>query len=104
LPQAQIHLPLLTDSTVFNFSITVYAAAGGFGTALYTLGGSPGNCSVSNITGNYVTGIAMTANNKVAMTVNVNSIGTYMIIGTAINGVTFNASDTFKNPGIQNIF
>ena len=91
-------------STVFNFSITVYAAAGGFGTALYTLGGSPGNCSVSNITGNYVTGIAMTANNKVAMTVNVNSIGTYMITGTAINGVTFNASDTFKNPGIQNIF
>lgn len=91
-------------STVYNFTITVFSAGGGLGTALYTLGGSPGNCSVSNINGNYVTGIPMGANNMVSMTVNVNSVGTYIITGTAVNGVTFNASDTFKNPGIQNIF
>ena len=91
-------------STVYNFSISVFDTGGGFGTALYTLGGSPGNCSVSNITGNYITGIAMVANNKVSMTVNVNAAGTYILTGTSINGVTFNASDTFKNPGIQNIF
>jgi hypothetical protein len=90
--------------SVCSFSITVFGANGGFGTALYTLGGSPGNCSVSNITGNYVTGLAMTANNKVEMTVYVNAIGTYIITGTALNGVTFSASDTFKNPGVQNIF
>jgi hypothetical protein len=90
--------------SVCSFSITVFDANGGFGTALYTLGGSPGNCSVSNITGNYVTGLAMIANNKVEMTVNVNTIGTYIINGTVINGVSFSASDTFKNPGVQNIF
>jgi len=91
-------------SSVCTFPVTVFGASGGFGTALYTLGGSPGNCSVSSITGNYVTGLAMTANNKVEMTVNVNTAGTYSINGTTVNGVSFNANGTFANPGIQNIF
>jgi hypothetical protein len=91
-------------SSVCSFSITVFDANGGFGTALYTLGGSPGNCSVSSITGNYVTGLAMTANNKVEMTVNVSTVGTYIIRGTTINGVRFDTSGTFNNPGVQNIF
>ena len=90
--------------SVCSFSITVFGAGGGFGTALYTLGGSPGNCSVSSITGNYVTGLAMTANNKVEMTVNVNTAGTYIISGPTVNGVHFDTSGTFINPGIQNIF
>ena len=46
----------------------------------------------------------MTANNKVEMTVNVNTAGTYSINGTTVNGVSFNANGTFANPGIQNIF
>ena len=87
-----------------SFKITVYTGGSGFGTALYTLGGSPGNCSVSSITGNYIVGQATTAANKVEMTVNVSAIGTYIITGTAINGVTFSASGVFTNPGIQNIF
>ena len=91
-------------TSVCSFSITVFGANGGFGTALYTLGGSPGNCSVSNITGNYVTGLAMTGNNKVEMTVNVNTAGTYIINTAMVNGITFNASDSFRNPGVQNIF
>jgi hypothetical protein len=90
--------------TVCRFSITVFGAGGGFGTALYTLGGSPGNCSVSSITGNYVTDLAMTPSNKVEMTVNVTTAGTYNIATTSINGVTFSANGTFSNPGIQNIF
>jgi hypothetical protein len=91
-------------ATVCNFSVTVFGANGGFGTALYTLGGSPGNCSVSSITGNYVTGLAMTANNKVEMTVNVNTPGTFIITGSTINGVRFDTVGTFNNPGVQNIF
>lgn len=87
-----------------SFSVTVFGAGGGFGTALYTLGGSPGNCSVSAITGNYIVGQAMTALNKVETTVNVNAIGTYNISGTAMNGITFSGSGVFTNPGIQNIF
>lgn len=90
--------------SVCSFSVTVFGSGGGFGTALYTLGGSPGNCSVSSITGNYVTGLAMTANNKVEMTVNVNTPGTFIIRGPTVNGVHFDTSGTFTNPGIQNIF
>jgi hypothetical protein len=90
--------------SICSFSITVFGANGGFGTALYTLGGSPGNCSLSNITGNYIVGQAMTANNKVEMSVNVNTPGTYIIRGLVINGVSFDTSGTFSNPGIQNIF
>lgn len=90
--------------SVCSFSITVFGTGGGFGTALYTLGGAPGNCSVSSITGNYVVGLPMTANNKVEMTVNVNTIGTYIITGTTINGVRFDTIGTYTNPGVQNIF
>ncbi len=95
---------IIYGGTACNFTITVFGAGGGFGTALYTLGGSPGNCSVSAITGNYIVGQAMAPANKVEMTVNVSSIGTYNITGTTINGVTFSGSGVFTNPGIQNIF
>ncbi|MCY7290882.1 MAG: hypothetical protein LH615_01760 [Ferruginibacter sp.] len=90
--------------TVCNFSITVFGASGGFGTALYTLGGSPGNCSLSSVNGNYITGLPMVANNRVEMTVNVNTAGTYIINTPAVNGVSFSVNKTFTNPGIQNIF
>ena len=95
---------IIYGGTACNFSITVFGAGGGFGTALYTLGGSPGNCSVSSITGNYIVGQAMTAANKVEMTVNVTGTGTYNITSTAVNGITFSNSGIFLNPGIQNIF
>jgi hypothetical protein len=87
-----------------SFNVTVYGTGPGSGTALYTLGGSPGNCSISSITGNYVVGQAMTAANKIEMAVNVTSVGTYIITGAVINGVSFNASGVFANPGLQNIF
>ncbi len=91
-------------STQCSFSITVFAAGGSFGTALYTLGGSPGNCSILNLAGNYIVGQAMTANNKAELTVNVITPGTYFIRGTSVNGVNFDTSGTFNNPGIQSIF
>ncbi len=88
--------------TTCSFSITVFnATAGG---ALFTLGGSPGNCSVSSINGIYAVGQAMTAANTVQMTVNVTTVGTYSITGTAVNGISFNASGVFINPGVQLIY
>lgn len=87
-----------------SFLITVFGPGGIYGTSLYTLGGAPGNCSVSAISGNYIVGQAATALNKVETTVNVNNVGTYNITGPAVNGVTFTGSGTFSNPGVQNIF
>ena len=86
-----------------KFSITVYNATT-TGGALFMLGGSPGNCSVSSINGSYVVGQQMTAANTVQMTVTVQNTGTYNITGTPVNGVTFNASGVFINPGVQSIF
>jgi|GEM_PF-476239 len=88
--------------TTCSFDITVFGS--GSGTALYTLGGSPGNCSVSAINGIYDVNQAMTAANTVEMTVNVSGIGTYIITGPVINGIAFNATGSFTNVGVQNIF
>lgn len=88
--------------TSCNFNITVFNA--GSGSALYTLGGAPGNCSLSAINGNYLVAQAMTAANRVEMTVYVTAIGTYSITGNVINGISFSASGVFINPGLQNIF
>ncbi len=87
-----------------TIKITVYAGGSGSGTALYTLGGSPGNCSVNSISGTYMAGQQMTAANKVEMTVNVNTPGTYIINVAPVNGVSFSSSGVFTNPGVQNIF
>jgi hypothetical protein len=43
-----------------SFEITVFTG-GSAGSARFTLGGSPGNCSVSAINGNYIVGQALTA-------------------------------------------
>lgn len=89
--------------SICSFDITVFTG-GSAGSAQFTLGGSPGNCSVNAINGNYLVGQALTASNTVETTVNVTTIGTYNITGTSVNGVSFNASGTFTNPGLQNIF
>lgn len=86
-----------------SFKITVFTG-GSAGSARFTLGGSPGNCSVSAINGNYIVGQGLTAANTVEMTVNVSTVGTYNIAGPIINGVSFDTSGVFTNPGIQNIF
>jgi hypothetical protein len=88
--------------TTCSFSITVFNAT--TGGALFTLGGSPGNCSVSSINGVYQAGQAMTAANTVEMTVNVTTVGAYSVTGTTVNGLSFSASGVFVNPGVQNIF
>ena len=89
-------------TTTCSFSITVFNAT--MGGALFTLGGSPGNCSVSSTNGVYRAGQAMTAANTVEMTVNVTAVGAYSVTGTVVNGISFGASGVFINPGIQNIF
>lgn len=89
-------------ATICSFSITVFNAT--VGGAVFTLGGSPGNCSISSTNGVYQAGQAMTAANTVEMTVNVTTVGAYSVTGTVVNGVSFGASGVFINPGVQNIF
>ena len=89
------------DSSVCKFNVTV--VAGTAGGAIYTLGGSPGNCSGVTLAGTYQAGTAMTPVNTATMTVSVTVVGTYSVTTTAMNGVTFATSGLFTTQGVQNI-
>lgn len=86
-----------------KFNVTVITrTAGG---AIFTLGGAPGNCSGFTASGTYTAGVAMSVANTVTMLVNVSAggTGTYMVTTNVVNGVSFAASGTFTNAGVQNI-
>src|SRR4030095_12422932 len=73
------------------------------GTAVYALQGTPGNCIPGTTQGTYAVGIATTSLNTATVNVDVTTVGTYSILTTTVNGVTFSASGTFSGPGAQAI-
>ncbi len=89
------------NNSVCTFSIT--AAGTSAGTAVYTLGGSPGNCTGATASGEYKTGLALTPNNTVTIQVNVTQLGTYGIGATTGNGFVFSGSGLFTTLGLQNV-
>ena len=90
------------DSTQCTFSVTALPGASG-GTAVYTLQGAPNNCNPGTTQGTYAVGIATNSSNTATVNVDVAAVGTYAIVTTAVNGVTFTASGTFSGPGAQAI-
>src|SRR4051812_16437893 len=64
------------------------------GTALFSLEASSGNCSNFLAGGIFVVGIDLDTTNAVAVTVNVDSIGTYNISTAKINGIKFSGAGT----------
>jgi len=90
------------DSTQCTFSVITLAGGSG-GTAVYSLQGSPNNCVPGTTEGTYSVGIATTSANTATVNVDVTTVGTYSIITTAVNGITFAASGTFSGPGAQAI-
>lgn len=73
------------------------------GTAHYTFDGGTGACTGALINGTYTAGTALTATNAVVVSVNVDSIGTYSITTSTVNGISFRATGTFTSTGIQTI-
>lgn len=88
------------DSTQCTFSITTVA---GGGTSVFTLAGSPGNCTPGTVAGTYTAGTALTASNTVTIQVDVTTIGTYTITTSPVAGMTFTGSGTFTTTGVQNV-
>lgn len=82
-----------------SFSIDFGPGSG----AVYTLGGSNGDCTPLNISGNYVEGTSLDATNTVQVQVNVATIGSYSIVTDNQNGVSFGATGAFTGIGTQNI-
>ncbi len=69
------------------------------GTAVFTLDGASGACSLPTISGTYQAGTALTAAEKITLVVTVTTPGTYTISTAAINGITFTGSGSFATAG-----
>ncbi|MFT3979907.1 MAG: hypothetical protein QM687_05510 [Ferruginibacter sp.] len=86
--------------TSCTFSVTYTAAPSG---AVFTLAGSPGNCTPGTVAGTYTAGTALTSSNTVTIQVNVTTIGSYSISTNTVNGYSFSASGTFSATGTQSV-
>lgn len=76
---------------------------GGAVPAVFSLDGTPGVCMTYDVQGNYVTGVAMTALNKVEIEVTVTTVGTYSITTLASNGITFSGTGVLATTGAATI-
>jgi hypothetical protein len=90
------------DSTQCTISVITLPGGSG-GTAVYALQGAPNNCNPGSTQGTYAAGIATNSSNTATVNVDVTTVGTYSIVTTAINGITFSASGTFSGAGAQAI-
>ncbi len=88
-------------TSVCTFSVT--AAGSSAGTAVYTLGGAPGNCTGASAGGTFTAGTALTPSNTITIQVNVTQLGTYGIGATTGNGFVFSGSGFFTTLGLQNV-
>jgi hypothetical protein len=83
--------------------ITVTTPGGGGGLAVFTLGGAPGSCTGAVQNGVFTAGTALNATNSITITVNVTTIGTFLIGSLPTNGMTFGAAGTFTATGVQQV-
>ncbi len=78
-------------------TLTGGAAASG------TLGGSPGSCTSTTLSGIYKQRVSLTAANTVQVQVNVLVTGPYFISTNTVNSISFSKAGTFTSTGVQNI-
>lgn len=87
------------DGTVCTVDVLVIGS--GTGVAVFTLGGSPGNCSGATVNGTYTQGVALDVNNTATITVNVTQTGTYTLAAASVNGMVFTSIGVFNQTGVQ---
>ncbi|MEO6452706.1 MAG: hypothetical protein ABIN97_01475 [Ginsengibacter sp.] len=68
-----------------------------------TLGANPDTCTSVIVSGNYTTGLPLSAINTVQVQVNVTTPGTFIIASNLVNGINFFKAGTFTNTGVQNV-
>lgn len=98
-----------TDQFTISFdgsSCTVEVSVlpnGAAGPATFTLEGAGGGCTNASLSGNYITGIALNNSNKVSLSVNVSTIGSYNVTTTNANGISFSGTGVLTATGMQEI-
>lgn len=80
-------------------SFFIQVAAANNGAAVYTLAGSPANCSFATPSGTYTVGTILTAANTVSIQVNVTTPGSYSISTSPSNGISFTGAGIFTTTG-----
>ncbi|MEO7802760.1 MAG: hypothetical protein ABIR81_12205 [Ginsengibacter sp.] len=60
-------------------------------------------CAPIQVDGVYTQGIALTGTNTIQVEVNVATTGTYAIATNTVNGVSFSATGSFSETGVQNV-
>lgn len=79
-----------------------YSYEGGgvpIGVAAYTFDGGSGSCTGAVINGTFTKGMPASSTNTAVLNVVVDSIGTYNITTTSVNGIRFAGSGIFATPG-----
>jgi hypothetical protein len=71
--------------------------------AQFTLAGAPNQCINPQINGTYLQGVALAGTNTVVVSVNVAVPGDFVISTDTLDGISFSASGTFTNTGVQNV-
>ncbi len=75
----------------------------GSNASAFTFEGAPSACTLPVINGTYMAGIALSATNTVALTVNVTKVGSYNIATGTTNGIHFSGTGAFTALGSQTI-
>ena len=95
------------DSSICELNVIVTGSGGVGGTALFTLGTTPGttltSCAGAVISGTYTQGVPANSSNTATVNVNVTQLGTYTITTGLVNGVTFLGSGSFTTLGANTI-
>jgi hypothetical protein len=74
-----------------------------YGSAVFTLNGSPYACTSDSILGVYNTGKALDSSNRIVISVLVDTPGTYTIYTANQYGISFSGIGLFTTLGVQNI-
>ena len=91
------------DTTTCQIPVTTILGTSGGGSAVFSLNGTPGNCTGATVQGTYTALVATSAANTATINVTVTTAGSYNITTTTVNGITFNASGTFAATGAQTV-
>ncbi len=89
-------------SSTCSFTVTVLPSGSG-GTAVFTLGGTPGACTGASTSGPFISGVPLTTANNLIIQVNVTTPGTYLITAATTKGFSFSGAGVFTITGLQNV-
>lgn len=93
----------------FNYSIkgscsfAIHVTQAPVVNGVFTLVGAPDQCTDALVSGTYISGRAVTSANTIVIKADVSSPGPYSIQTDTLDNISFSASGTFTNAGIQTI-